>query len=240
MEKFKGIIINLSKYKNYDVVINVLTNDGLFSVIGRGSFKNSSKTNFIIHPFLYGEFEVYKGPVGGYKLKDCKVIEFFDKYFESYEDHVFAQFITELTFKMTVENSDLSGCFDDLLAFLNKYKVSENKYSLICYYFALILKRNGVFLNLDNCVDCGNNTNIVGIDFEKGGAVCTNHFSTTTKMMNEKEFSVYASLFHYDLVTIDQLVLSKEEFKEIISNLSFILEKNFNLNIKTLSLINTV
>lgn len=240
MELFEGIIVTLSHYKNDDAVIGVLTKNGLMTVDGRGSYKPSSKTNKFLHPFLYGQFEVYKGPVGGYKLKDCNIIEMFDGSFSGYEDLIFSQLISEISFKMMVDNPDLTGYFDNLLNFLKFYKKSTNKYILVCYYIAQLLKINGTTLYLTGCVNCGEKNNIVGIDLDEGGLVCKQHVTIGTKPLSNAQFKVYDSLFNKEICDVVDIKLTKDDFLYFISNLYYLLIHNFDFELKTMKLIESL
>ena len=42
MENIKGIIISVSKYKDFDAIINILTENQIMPVLGRGIFKNEN------------------------------------------------------------------------------------------------------------------------------------------------------------------------------------------------------
>jgi DNA repair protein RecO len=240
MEKVDGIIINVTPYKNNNVVIGIITKKGLIAMLGRGSLKPNSPTNKYLHQFLYGEFEIYRGPLLRYSLKDCKVYDDFSKYFTNYDDLMIYQFMIELCFKFMVGNPDLYGYYDLLLEVLKEYKASINKYVIPCYFFAQLLRRNGSSLNFDSCVDCGNMTRIVGIDFSKGGVVCKDHATPMTRIINKQQFALYMALFGNNIGKIIEVKLLKIEFLQIIHDLCYLQSKNFDFNLKTVELLETI
>jgi len=240
MIKIEGIIISISHYKNNDAIINILTKDGILTVNGRGSFLLKNPTNKYLKQFLYGEFDLYQGPTRGYKLRECRVIEQFDSIFRDYKDLMILNFLSELTFILTIDNSDLYGYYQLLLETLKAYKIGINRFAITCYYFAQLLKINGLGLNLDACVDCNNITQIVGIDFNKGGVVCKQHATPMSKIIGKREFNFYKTFFDKNIDNAKEISLSKIEFIDILNNLNYIYSKSFGNELKSINLLTTI
>jgi len=74
MESIKGIIVSCNKYKDNDLILEILTEKGeIFSVTNRGGEKLKSLTHEFNMPFIKGEFEIYEANTKYYKLKAGKI-----------------------------------------------------------------------------------------------------------------------------------------------------------------------
>jgi len=238
MELIQGILINYSKYRDNDCIFNVLTENSFISIIGIGAEKQTNKTNKFKKPFLYGEFDTYKGPTNGLKLRDCKVFNNYSQSFVTLEDSAILDFLSELTFKCLIQTNEVEGYFDLLNSVLKEYNTnSSTKYSLIIYYFAQIIKLNGIELNLNECIECSSKTNIVGIDYINGGLVCSEHNTQTTENISKDILDLWIKFFSSDISEIQIIQTDWNLFKSFISKLHLSLENNLNLSLKSIDFI---
>ena len=75
MQKFKGITISTSQYKDNDFIINILTQKGqIIPVTVRSGMKQESANKEFQYPFVIAEFETYSGGQKYEKLR-CGNIE---------------------------------------------------------------------------------------------------------------------------------------------------------------------
>lgn len=234
-----GIIINVSKYKDNDAIFNILTKNGIVTALGRGSLKLSNKTNRYTRPFIYGQFDLYTGKIGGYKIRDCKIYTDFSSIFSGFEDLLILDFVLELTFKMLVENIFYDGFFELLLKFLSNYS-SHNNYVLVCYYFAKMLSLNGSKLNLKECVECGSDSEIIGIDFSKGGIICKKHQNLNFSRISKEDFDLYYCLFYGGIDDIIDQKIDKNKFIQIIKNFYIMLVSFYGINLNSVKLLDTI
>lgn len=244
MQKIEGIILNISNYKNSDCVFNILTKDNLISTLGKGSLNIKNKTNRLNNPFVYGEFDLYEGPTNGYKLRDCKVYDYFSEKFISYEDHMIFNFLNELLFKIIINSSSYDGYLDIILDTLKQYGNSSNNYDLVVILFANLLKLNGLCLNTKSCIVCGdsNENNLTSIDFINGGTVCKHCLNNSLDIMSSKELQIYKCIFETKISDSSKLKLNldKKMFIKIIENLGLFLSSTLDIYLKSLVLLKTI
>lgn len=241
MEKVLGISILVSNYKNNDAVINILTKDGLISVLAKGLKNSKSKIYQLNNCFVYGEYDLYKGPTNGLKLRDCLIFNNYSNIFNTFEDHVIFDFLSESLFKTTIENCEFEKYFDLTIEFLEAYKKNKTiNYALVLYYLAQIEKLNGIALNLSSCVQCGNVDKISGIDFVRGGVVCEEHFSEFSKAISSEILNIYDYLFNGKMDDCEKLDIDNVHFKQVFADLYENLESNLGIKLKSVNLINLI
>lgn len=161
MEQFLGITLNVSHYKDNDAILNILTSNELISCLGRGIFKQGNKNLIFTESFIKAEFELYKGKVGGYKLKDGKIISHYENYSKSFKKCALFNLISEIILKTREGvsfNFELFNLVDKTLEGINDSKIEFNYiiYFILKYLDFLGIKplfeRNSSnhFFNLDD------------------------------------------------------------------------------------------
>jgi len=141
----KGITTNVSKYRDNDGIINLLTEDGYFSILGRGMFKNNSPLSVYRNSFIYGSFECYKGNTKGLKLRNCKVISYFYEYFKNYDELLILNTVKEFLLK-TNNNTDFYYEYNSLIKMFDKIKENINElYDQVILFFYKYIKEEGIF-----------------------------------------------------------------------------------------------
>ena len=143
MEQIEGIILSVSHYKDNDAILNILTADGMYVVLGRGIFNSKKPLRIFTTPFIRAYFEIYKGKVGGFKLKDAKVIRFYNEDYLNFNMLSSLNFLSELTLK-TIDGIDNFGKLYSLL--VNTLDAINKNFSLIYLtdYFLKLLKLLGL------------------------------------------------------------------------------------------------
>lgn len=129
MEQFLGITLNVSHYKDNDAILNILTSDELISCLGRGIFKQGNKNLIFTESFIKVEFELYKGKVGGYKLRDGKIISHYENYSKSFKKCALFNLISEIILKTREGvsfNLELFNLVDKTLEGINDTKIEYN------------------------------------------------------------------------------------------------------------------
>jgi len=235
MLEIDGIVIGVSKYKDFDSVINILTKDSVVAVLGRGSFRNDSKTNKFLSLFLFGKFDLYRGGVGSYKLRDCKINYEYRKLLKNDDEYLIFDLLSEIIFKFTIENNDVGGYFELLSKVLNSFKNKDNWYAITLYFIAQILVLNGFGFNFDRCLECGE-TNVTGFDFATGCSVCSEHYTPTTLGLDNKTFSFYKNLFYGDFNEISSYIIDRDIFIDCIVNFNTFILSNLNIKLISVSL----
>lgn len=131
-----GIVINSNQYRDYDEMVNVLSNDGIHSFLARGIRKQNAKNAYLTLDLTESEFDLleYKDKLilktGSVKLSSAYLLD-------SFEGTLFINFVKELSLKLFVEE-DYQDFFPYLLDSLNCLKTNFSKtyvYFLMSYLY---------------------------------------------------------------------------------------------------------
>ncbi|MBR1581635.1 MAG: hypothetical protein IJ656_01245 [Bacilli bacterium] len=144
MEEIQGITILISKYKEKDAILNVLTRNGFYEILGRSIFDFKSKNFIFSKKFINCKYEIYKGGVGGYKLKDGT---FLKEYVNSnnYNSLIALDYIEEIINKTRdgIDSySELYDLLENTLIDLN----DKNIFEVLCYFTKKLTKLLGINL----------------------------------------------------------------------------------------------
>ncbi|MBO8428145.1 MAG: hypothetical protein IAC58_06360 [Firmicutes bacterium] len=153
MEIFYGISLLVSHYKDKDAIINVLTKDCLLTLNFRGGYNYKNKKIIFTKPYIIGNFEVYKGKVGGYKFKDCEVLEYNDSINESFNKLICADTLSEVILK-TIDGIDLDEKFlNNTIDIFRKINTEKNEYLNLSNYLIYVIDKLGIYPTLDKLKD---------------------------------------------------------------------------------------
>lgn len=226
MEEIEGISLLISKYKDKDGILNILTKNGLYSVLGRGIFNFKSKIFSFSSPFLHAKFEIYKGNVGGYKLKSGTIISSFnDLKIYDYNKAIILDFLSEIILKAKDGIDDFEALFNmtlNLLRNLNK----EDSFKILSYF----LIKLSFLLGLEVLIKCDDSYKEYYFDY-KNGIICnTKTVSSFQISKNDLDFikCSYIKSEYFEL---------SANYLKIITSFSLLFETQFNFKINSLDLL---
>ncbi|MBP5694743.1 MAG: DNA repair protein RecO [Bacilli bacterium] len=185
MSEIYGIVINCQEYKDYDAIIDILTEDKVVPVWVRNANKPGSKFIQFLPIFTRGHFELYKGGYKYYKLKDGLVdntlLPFYQKTFRVF----YYTLIKELYDK--TYSTDIPDRFYKVLNETLNEVNSNIELSFVTLNFVVnLIKIIGYAINVEN------HENAVAIDFSNGCFVDEKQFDELTM--------VYLSAAEVDLI----------------------------------------
>ena len=130
MELINGIIISISKYKESDNIIKILTNNNIESV-------QVSKNVYIkenINKFSGGEFRIYKGGQKYYKLSAFNQTFFLKNTYDDFNKLIIIDFLNELLSYLNEykETIDFTGLYDFLLKEIKNIDSKERNHFYEC------------------------------------------------------------------------------------------------------------
>jgi DNA repair protein RecO len=237
MEQFVGLIISVNKYKDSNAIINILTENGIVSVLGRGIFRDDSKNHLFTNKFIYANFDVYKGKVGGYKLRTAKIIKFYTSAISSLDYLVALDYLSEAIIK-TIDNviseEDL-GVRSNLLSYVTKtldYMVESRRiYASLARFASLLVKELGIKPNLTNVINKASQNysfadgSIVDLDrneLNKGVILSNDDINNINKFLN--------------CDNVDNIVINENDSKNVFVFLNRQIEVSFSIKLNSLDL----
>lgn len=212
IKKIKGIVIKEIAYKESSKIIEIITKDGIYSVIAKGAKRIKSPlfsgTNFL----CYGEFCIYEKS----NLSILKSVDLISNYKNILKDIITisaATYLINLTVQVYKQNDD-KLIFDLLLSSLNKINDNINPLGIVNIFEIKLLKFLGLHLDLDNCRVCGSN-DVVYLSLDYSGVLCKNCTSSKTNPKIIKLLRLYTtvSIDKIDKLELDnKLLLSINKF----------------------------
>ncbi len=196
----RGIVIQQKDNKENDLLLSVLTNDGVKNVLARGVKKYGAKNKALCQMYVYGEFEVMQVSENArYVLKSGNII----KNNQAISDNLYAIGILTFCNEVIVRNFSNEEIFNTYNELLDSFSTSDNYYFYFAWLVSSWIKISGVTPIVDKCSSCFNNT-VVGISLD-GGFVCQKCFGKYDLHYNVEQLKLFRYLFKADLSNKDKL-----------------------------------
>lgn len=180
--ELKGYVIRRLEYCDFDEIITILTDESeLITLLSKGSRKPLSKNGRNLFIGNYCNFEVFlarsKEKIS--RLKKAISIEEIDWRMEWFTPF---NLLNEFVSNYQLFNRDLINVYINLRQLIIDCKYDE--LSLILIVLEQIIVLNGISIEVNKCIECGNKK-IRNLSLKKHGFVCFDHFDP-----NEIEFTI--------------------------------------------------
>lgn len=220
MEKIEGISLLVSKYKEKDAIINILTRDGFVSILGRGVYNYKNKNFVFTTPYIYGQFEIYRGGIGGYKLKDAKVYQFYIENLNEYSILISCDSLSEILLKTKDGIDDYPSLYNIVLEFFENIN-EKNAFKKLTNALIKLTILLGIRISI-------NDNNF--FDYFDGIFVKEKNKHSIMIENDEKEYlrSIYSG----------DNCQSNVDFIKIITCISFLIENKFDIKINSIDMLN--
>ena len=224
MEQIEGITLSVSHYKDKDAILNILTKNGVVVVLGRGIFDQKKPLRVFTSPFIHAKFEIYKGKVGGYKLKDGQILKFYNENYLDFNMLGALNFISELTLKVIDGIDDYLTLYESLENTLEELSSNFDKIHLTSY-FLIILR-------------------LLGLQIRTG--TLDEHLFNPAKGFFTSDEDSDATYFNFDeIIFIDSILNDKEvdfdknniDFDKILEVLNIFLTNFTDVRLNSISLL---
>jgi len=223
ISEVEGLIVKETPCGDSSKIIQVLTKEyGIISIMCKGAKSMKSKLRSLTMRFTYGIFHIYYKEN---KLSTLITVDIIDNLTNIKNDITLISFMTYLTELTTqvIKQSNEKEIYDD---FINGIlKINNNLDPLVITNILEIkyLPHLGVGLNLDSCSKCGSKNNIVTIDGDAGGYVCSNCLQQE-RIVSLKTIKMLRMYYYVDIKSISELNISDEVKEEI----NFFLNKYYD------------
>ena len=241
MIEYTGILISLNNYKDNDAIGNLLTKDGRVTFYIRNLFSKNNKFYYLLKPFLFGKFELYKGPINGYKLKDLDIIKDYSLEFKEFNELLLFDFINELIFKFMINQEEDAKIYDLLMLFLDKIENKNFLFFNIISLFSLLLKISGLKINF--CIESNDTIEDNYIFNIKEGIIKKSFYINT--MNNSNIINIDGNILkilYYSFKNINfdnsNVYAYKKDFVSIINILSLFTKYHLNIELNSINNIN--
>ena len=196
IKKIKGIVVKEIAYKDTSKIIEVLTTDGIYSIVARGAKKVNSSL-FLGTSFLsYSEFCIYERDNIS-TLKSVSIINSFKNTLKDVVKLGASSYLVNLCIQVYKQNNK-TEIYELLLNGITKIDSGINTLGIVNIIEIKLLKYLGLKLNLDECVVCGSKE-ITSLSLDYSGYLCKN----CSKVSTDKKALKLIKL--YDKVEINKL-----------------------------------
>ncbi|NLC54974.1 MAG: DNA repair protein RecO [Erysipelothrix sp.] len=216
-QRVKGIVLKQIDYKDNDVIINVLSQNGkLYSMYARGIKKITSKNANAVLVFSYSDFEYFHNQKGLHTLKTAKTIK---NYFNSFKDYnkiiVAFMLLDVVNDVMTMTINESINIYKLLsLSLENINTLDENL--LLAFFLVSIMKDQGITLIVDSCAVC-DSEKVNYISIENGGFICHNCLENNNESIYDLEIlKLFRIINKISLDDLSSLDFSKNNYKQIL------------------------
>ena len=220
MNSFDGYLISTTKYKDYDLICELLTEKGLITFINRGALKSNSKLNCNVYKLCFINVELYKGNQRYFMIRDVKLIKSINLNNANYENMSFYNFICEITLILCKNESFDLNLYEDFKNTIDSINLNVQKFYYVLSYFIYIL----------------NNSGVIKINFNdfKGTKENLLAFFEYNKL---NDFIKYIDDSTIKYLLLEYKEISKEMFKKCFFILTLIYESSFNQKLNSSQLI---
>lgn len=236
LKKIVGIVVGETNYGESSKIINIYTKEyGIISVISKGCRKIKSTLRSVSTKLTYGEF------ILNYKEKNISTltgVDVIDNFRNIHSDIVlssYAMYILELASKVSNQNDD-KNVFDLLITSLKKINEGLSPKVITLIIETQYLKYLGIDLYIDGCSICGNSSNIVTLNVDKGGYICKNCYMDE-KIADEKTIKLIRMFYYVDMKKITKIDISEKSIKELDKFLEDYYDKYSGIYLKSKKMI---
>lgn len=211
-KEVEGIIIKEIPYGETSKIIHVYTKDGVLGIMCKGAKTLKSPFRATTLKFTYGKFNVYYKEN---KLSTLTSVDIINPLSIIKNDIIllsYLNYLTELTEQVIKQTSE--NIYNDFITTI--LKINEGLDPIIMCNILEIkyLDYLGVSLNLDSCVGCGKTTNIITIDGDRGGYICSNCYKDEL-IVEPKTIELLRMYYYVEIKSISKIKISEKVRDEI-------------------------
>lgn len=168
----KGIALKATDYKENDKLILLYSLEyGKITVYAKGIRKGSAKLKFAADQFCFGQYELSKTD-DRFTLKTCDQLESFYSIREDVAAYYSACTVAECLMNYTEEGQSEPNVFVETLKALAALADGTEPLIVSLRYILAFLEMQGVKLQFDRCMVCGEKKKNIFLDLQRGGIVC--------------------------------------------------------------------
>lgn len=230
IKEVEGIIIKETAYGETSKIINIYTKEGIIGVMCKGAKSLKSPYRATTLKFTYGRFNIYYKEN---KLSNLVSVDVVDPLSLIKNDIVllsYMHYLTELTEQVVKQTT--ANIYDDYLATILKINNGFDPLIMCNILEIKYLDFLGVGLNLNSCIGCGATVNILTIDGDRGGYICSKCYQNE-KIVNPKTLELLRKYYYVEIKSISKLKISKESKQEINNFLNTYYERYTGLYLKS-------
>lgn len=214
MIEVTGFILSEIPYGDTSKIVNIFTKDGVIGCIAKGAKSLKSNLRVNTTKFTYGKFIINKKQdklsilIEAYSINELVNIKA-NLLLISY-----LSYIVELTNQVIKQTDDYESLYNLFINVILKMNNNLNPKVLTNIYELKVLDYLGVGINFNSCNICGSTKNIMTIDGDIGGYICSNCY-TNEIIYDNKTIKMLRMYYLIDVSTISELKISDNVINNI-------------------------
>lgn len=236
LKTIRGVVVSATNYKESSKIINVLTEDGIYGINSKGCRNVKSPLRLISNKLTYGEYIIYENKDGLSTLKDGSVIDDFKNIQQDIKSMSYYIYMTDLVNQVYKHDSN-KNIFKLYLSAVKKMNEGLDP-KVMCNILEIkLLDYLGVPIELNACCKCGSDKNILTIDPDAGGYICSNCY-TNEIIYDAKVRKMLRMYYLVDIETIKDLKINDYVVEAINRFLSVYYDRYTGLYLKSKTFLN--
>ena len=214
IKEVEGFILNEIPYGDTSKIVNIFTENGVIGCIAKGAKTLKSNLRVNTTRFTYGKFIINEKKDKLSLLTEASSI---DELVNIKKDLLlisYLSYIVELTNQVIKQTDDYKSLYNLFINVILKINNKLNPKVLTNIYELKVLDYLGVGINFNSCNKCGSNKNIITIDGDIGGYVCSNCYANEI-LYDSKTIQMLRMYYLIDVSTISELKISDNVIKNI-------------------------
>lgn len=240
MQEIEGIVIRNTKFRDNDMMVNVLTCNGYVSFLAKGVLKLQSKNSPSVQLMNKSLFQIMKCKEGN-SLKTGLLIRNIYNGDQNLEKLLCINVLTEITEKLIITKEDAINIYPILDLIQGKLPMNDiNCLDLTLRYVCQLLKIIGYGLTVDKCQKCHQTGKIKGFSYKNGLFTCSSCFSPLNDISCSSQLICLLKSCFDSVDCSGNLTFSKETYKEAFNLLEKFIEYNLNINLISIKMIESI
>ena len=214
IENISGFIISELPYGETSKIVNIFTSDGIIGCIAKGAKLLKSNLRVNTTKFTYGNFIIHKKDNKLSLLTEASSINDLNNIKNDLLLISYLSYIVELTNQVIKQTDDYNELYNLFINTILKLNDKLNPKVITNIYELKVLDYLGVGINFNSCNICGSTKNIVTINGDIGGYICSNCYKNEI-IYDEKTIKMLRMYYLIDISTISELKISDSVIKNI-------------------------
>ena len=202
IKEVEGIIVREIPYGETSKIIHVYTIEGIISIMCKGAKSLKSPFRATTLKFTYGKFNIYYKENKLSTLSSVDIINPLSKIKNDIVLLSYLNYLTELTTQVLKQTTD--NLYEEFINAILKIELGLDPLVIANIIEIKYLDNLGVGLNLDSCVSCGSKVNIITIDGDRGGYICSNCYQNEI-IVDKKTIELLRMYYYVDIKSISIL-----------------------------------
>lgn len=207
IKEVSGFIISEIPYGDTSKIVNIFTSEGIIGCIAKGAKSLKSNLRITTTKFTYGKFII---KYNENKLSILTEASFIDELINIKNDLLtisYLSYIVELTNQIIKQTTSYDELYKIFISTILKLNQKLNPKVLTNIYELKVLDYLGVGINFNCCAKCGSKKNIVTIDGDVGGYICSNCY-TNEFIYDDKTIKMLRLYYLIDIDSISELKIN--------------------------------